>query len=164
MLAVLCFPGAFALNAQVITPSPVVKTTGIVGIAFGETAQLNLLNPGVEPPAAGTSCTASVSFVDAAGTVLKSTSLTVVAGQSQSFALRSDIDLSLVSGARRDIRATITLPGILPPTSATTTTTDALIPACRLIPTLEILDTITGRTLVVLGHADRVHAASTTAP
>ena len=54
-----------ALSAQVSTVLPVVRTTGMVGIGDAQTAQLNVLNPGVEAPALGIVCTATVSFVAA---------------------------------------------------------------------------------------------------
>ena len=43
---------AVALSAQVTSVIPAVQTTGMVGLGDAQTAQLNLLNPGVEPPAA----------------------------------------------------------------------------------------------------------------
>ncbi|HTB14116.1 MAG TPA: hypothetical protein VK752_21235 [Bryobacteraceae bacterium] len=150
---VLTVLGAVALTAQVSPGLQTVRTTGMVGIADAQTAQLNLLNPGVLPPAVGTICTAAVSFVDASGTVLKSATLSVNPGQSMAFILRSDTDLNLAAGARREIRATISIPAV--PATATTATT-AATPACKVIPTLEMLDTVSGRTLVVLGHAASV--------
>ncbi len=141
---------AVGLSAQVSTVLPVVRTTGMVGIGDAQTAQLNVLNPGVEAPALGIVCTATVSFVDASGTVLKSATLTIAPGKSMPFVLRSDVDLNLVAGQRREIRATISTPGVPPPA---TPTASATATGCKVIPTLEILDTVTGRTLVVLGHA-----------
>ena len=57
----------------------------MVGLGDAQTAQLNLLNPGVEPPAAGAVCSAAVSFVDADGNVLKSMMLNVAPGKSMAF-------------------------------------------------------------------------------
>jgi len=137
---------AWSLSAQAVSPD--VETTGMIGIADAQTAQLNLLNPGVLPPALGVVCTAAVSFVNATGTVLKSTTLTIPPGQSMSVSIRSvDTPLNLLPGEHVEIRATITTPGIFPPTATSTG-----VPACKLIPTLEMLDTSSGRTLVVLGH------------
>src|SRR5580692_831292 len=140
--------GAFTLNAQTAPGTQVVQTTGMVGIADAQIAQLNLLNPGVLPPAVGMICKATVSFVDSTGTVLKSATLTVIPGQSMPFTLRSDTDLSLAVGDRREIRATISIPAIPTPTSTGTSTA---APSCKVIPTLEMLDTASGKTLVVLG-------------
>ena len=144
---------ALALSAQVTPVVPAVQTTGMVGIGDAQTAQLNLLNPGVAAPAIGVVCSAAVSFVDAEGTVLKSTTLTVVPGKSMSFILRSDIDLHLVVGDRREIRAIVAIPAIPPPAA---TAASPAMPACHLIPTLEVLDTVNGRTLVVLGHVETI--------
>jgi hypothetical protein len=142
---------AISVMAQAVPALPAVRTTGMVGIADAQTAQLNLLNIGVAPPAIGVICTAVVSFVDANGTVLKTTTLTVPPGISKSFAIRSDVDLNLLAGDRREIRATIATPVVPPPTA-----TSAVAPACHLIPTLEMLDTVSGRTLVVLGHVETI--------
>ena len=152
---------ALALSAQVTSTLPAVQTTGMVGIGDSQTAQLNLLNPGVEPPAIGVVCSAAVSFVDADGTVLKSTMLTVVPGKSMAFILRSDLDLHLVAGDRREIRATITIPAVPPPAS---TAASPAAPACHLIPTLEILDTVSGRTLVILGRAKAIPSVAAANP
>jgi len=151
---------SIALSAQAIPVTNTVQTTGMIGIADAQTAQLNVLNPGILPPAVGVICTASVSFVDANGNVLKTTSLSVAPGKSLPFDLRSDTDLNLVAGDRREIRATISIPAVFPPTATGTT---PVTPACKLISTLEIFDTVSGRTLVTLGHAALVPAAPVTA-
>lgn len=148
---------AIAVMAQAVPALPAVHTTGMVGIADAQTAQLNLLNIGVAPPAIGAICTAVVSFVDASGTVLKTTTLTVPPGISKSFTLRSDVDLSLLAGDRREIRATIATPLVPPPTATATASA-----ACHLIPTLEMLDTVSGRTLVVLGHVETIPSVMAT--
>jgi hypothetical protein len=138
---------ACALSAQAIPAT--VQTTGMIGVADAQTAQLNLLNPGVLPPAIGVICTAAVSFVDANGVVVKTGTLTVPPGQSKALAIRSDTDLSVVvAGDRREIRAVISIPAFFPPNATAT----AALGACKLIPTLEVLDTASGRTLVTLGH------------
>lgn len=152
---------AVALSAQTVTPT-VTQTTGIVGLADAQTAQLNLLNPGTQPPGVGPVCTVAVSFVNGAGKVLKSTMLAVAPGQSQNFDLRSDVDLSLLPGDRREIRATITSPILTPPPNASSATPP--VPACKLIPTLEIFDTVSGRTLVTLGHVTAIPPAPVVTP
>jgi hypothetical protein len=94
-------------------------------------------------------CSATVSFVDAGGSVVKSTTLTVIPGQSQSFSIKSDVDLNLTAGQRREIRATIAIPPIPSPTSGASS-------ACKVFPTLEIIDTVSGRTLVTLSHTEPI--------
>jgi hypothetical protein len=150
------------LSAQVVTPT--VQTTGMIGIADGETAQLNLLNPGLQAltPAAGVLCSAVVSFVDSTGAVLKTMSLTIPPGQSMSASIRSlETPLSLLlPGERREIRAIISTPAVIPVTVASSTAATT----CNLIPTLEILDTMTARTLAVLGRVETVPPAPVTTP
>ena len=66
---------AVALSAQTATTpaEQVTRTTGMAGIAEGQTAQLNALNLGVASPAAtGIICSGLLSFVDDTGQVLKS--------------------------------------------------------------------------------------------
>jgi len=154
---------ALALSAQTIPVSGTLQTTGMIGIADSQTAQLNLLNPGVQGPAIGVICTAAVSFVDANGTVLKSKTLSVAPGTNSPFDLRSDTDLNLVvAGDRREIRATIMIPPFPPPPTAAGSTAAAV--ACKLIPTLEIFDTVSGRTLLTLGHVEYVPSVTATNP
>lgn len=152
---------ALALSAQTIPVGGTLQTTGMIGIAELQTAQLNLLNPGVQPPAIGVICPASVAFLNADGAVLKSKTVSVAPGTSVPFDLRSDTDLNLVvAGDRREIRATIMIPAFPPPPTASGT---PIIPvACKLIPTLEIFDTISGRTLVSLGHVEYVPSVTAT--
>src|SRR5271169_6281517 len=109
---------ALGLCAQTTTPPPVqvTLTSGIVGIAEGQTAQLNALNPGD----AGASCTGLLTFLDGSGTVLKSKTVNVAPGTSQPMAIDSDKDLALAIDARKEIRATITIPPVPPPTGSTT--------------------------------------------
>jgi hypothetical protein len=157
--------GAWTLSAQSVPVSATVQTTGMVGIGYGQTAQFNLLNPGVDAPAVGVVCTASVSFVDAAGAVLKTAALTIAPGTSQALELHSDSDLNLPVNGRREIRATVTTPALIPIPTAIVASPGALPGAsqgCTLIPTLEMIDTSSGRTLVVLGHVTTVPSVTAT--
>jgi hypothetical protein len=142
-----------ALAAQVI-PADTVQTTAMVGIATGQTARLNLLNPGVLPPAVGLVCSAQVTWYDGAGDVKKTVSVSVNPGVSVPVDLHSDSDLALTPATRLEIRATISIPNILPP--ATSTSTGPPSPACKLISTLEIFDSITGRTQAITGKVETI--------
>jgi hypothetical protein len=135
--------GAMALAAQ-STSTNTLQTTAMAGIAYGQIARLNLLNPGVQPPAVGVTCTASVAYLGADGTVLKTASVTVAPGKSEEVDLHSDSDLNLAAGDRREIRATIAIPSAAAP------------PACKLITTLEIFDNLTLRTEAILGKVESV--------
>jgi hypothetical protein len=153
----LAAAGVFA--QAVTTPATVTHTTGMIGLAEGQTARLNVLNPGVLPPAAGVICPALLSFIDGAGHILKSTSVTVTPGQSMPFDLFSDADLNLALDAHTEIRAVITIPGVVPTGSVT-----AQPAACTLIGTLEIFDSLTKRTQAVLGGTHDVPAAPVAPP
>jgi hypothetical protein len=142
--------GAFAQSTSL--PVVVTHTSGMIGVAEGQTARLNVLNPGVAAPALGVVCSAILSFLDSTGKVLKSTSVSVLPGTAAApFNLASDADLALALDAREQIRATITIPAVLPPSTATTTTITTPPAACTLIGTLEIFDSLTRRTQAVLG-------------
>jgi hypothetical protein len=147
---------AAGVSAQV-APAPIVETSGMVGLAFGETARLNVLNPGASVPATAAACSAAVSFIDAGGNVLKSTTLTIAPGTSMSFDLRSDADLDLTVAERREIRATLTIP----PVPSSTSSTPAA-GGCIYVKTLEVFENASLRTLVVLGHFRDVTAPATT--
>jgi hypothetical protein len=150
--------GAFA---QVITTPAVTRTTGMIGLAEGQTARLNVLNPGAGPssvaPVAVATCSAILEFLDGAGTVLKTMSVNVTPGQSAPFDLFSDADLNLALDTRTEIRALIIPPAVIPVVS--TGSTPMQPAACRLIGTLEIFDSLTKRTQAVLGGMHDVPAA-----
>jgi hypothetical protein len=134
------------------TPTVELRTSGVVGIAQGQTARFNVLNPAPAvsvtstTAAAPAACTAVLTYHDAVGALLKTSTVTVAPGTAGYLDLFSDVDLALVIGQRRQIRVTFSVP-LVPAATATATPT----PACQLIGTLEIFDAITGRADVVLG-------------
>ncbi len=139
---------SLGLYAQTTTTPPAqeTRTTGMVGIAEGQTAQLNALNP--EIAATGAVCSGLLTFLGDDGRVLKTKMVNVAPGTSQPILLDSDKDLALATDERKQIRASIKIPPVPPPT---TTSATAVTPVCRLIGTLEIFNTLDGRTLVTLG-------------
>ncbi len=150
---------AVGLYAQTTTTPPVqvTLTSGIVGLAEGQTARLNALNPGVAPPAAtGAICSGLLAFVGGDGTVLKTKTVNVAAGASGEIILDSVLDLALAVNERKEIRATITIPPVPPPTASSTT------PVCQLIGTLEIYNTLNGHTQVTLGTVHLVPSSVVT--
>jgi hypothetical protein len=134
-------------GAQALPPIAIganVQTFGMIGIAEGQTARLNVLNPGVQAPAATAAlCSGLLTFWDDQGQSLKTLSVTVIPGHSMALDLDADVDLKLLTNQRKQIRATIQIPAILPPTAMGMST-------CTLIPTLEIFDRVTGKTQVVI--------------
>ncbi len=155
--------------AQSTIPPVVIYTTGMIGVAEGQTARFNVLNPGALPPALGPNCTATLTFYGQNGGVLKTASVTAAPGQSQYLDLFADADLGLMINQRKQIRATFSLPAIVPPsTSSSATSTSSSGSAtpesvCKLIGTLEILDTISGRTQATLGGMHAVPSGPVTA-
>jgi len=126
--------GAMAQSTTPMLPIA-LHTSGTVGLTAGQTARLNVLNPGALAPAVAMVCAAQLSFLNAQGTVLKTTSVTVPPGESMSFNLDRDVDL-IVSDLRVQVRAVI----------AYTSNT------CALLPTLEVFNDDTGRTQFVVGR------------
>lgn len=153
---------AAGLAAQTNIPATGTRTTGVIGIASGETARFNVLNDHMAEASAATSCSAVLTFYNAAGTVLKTATVSVAPGTAGYLDLFSSADLSLAIGQREQIRAAFAVP-LIPNTSSTGTTASttsasappANVPECRLIGTIEILDAVTGRTLAVLGGTHR---------
>jgi hypothetical protein len=98
--------------------------------------------------------------MDGTGKILKSTTVTVIPGQSALFDLFSDADLSLALDTRTEIRAVILPPPVIPVVSTSST---PMQPAtCALVGTLEIFDSLTKRTQAVLGRFHDVPPAPTT--
>lgn len=149
----LAFSTQAGLDAQPNMPVQVTRTTGVVGIAEGQTAQLNALNPGVASSAATSAlCTGVLSFIAGDGTVLKTKTVNVAPGTSQPLVIDSVADLALTTGERKELRATIAI-AAAPTTTASTTSVQ---PVCKLIGTLEIFNTLDGHTLVTLGTVHEV--------
>lgn len=151
--------------AQSTIPPVVIHTTGMIGLAEGQTARFNVLNPGVLPPALGLNCTATLTFWGADGSVLKSAVVTAGPGQAQFLDLFSLADLNIPVDQRKQIRATFTLPAIVPVTTPSASASTPNVPqsACELIGTLEILDTLTGKVQAVIGAGHEVPAGPVTA-
>lgn len=142
------------LHAQPNIPVQVTRTSGIVGLAEGQVAQLNALNPGVAVPAAtGALCTGVLSFIGEDGMVLKTKTVTVAPGASQSITLDSVKDLALPVNERKEIRATIAIAAV---PSTTGSSTNKIEPVCHLIGTLEIFNGLDGHTQVTLGTVHEI--------
>lgn len=151
---------ATGLFAQTV-PTQETKTTGAVGIAYGQTARFNVLNRGVAAPAAGVVCSAVLAYYDGKGALLKQSTVTVLPDQISSLDLFSDVDLALPAAQRKQIRATVSVPLAVPPPTSTGAAS-APVPVCRLIGTLEIFDTLSGKTEVVLGATHLIPAIAAT--
>jgi hypothetical protein len=143
--------GAAGMYAQTTAPNmPVTdtRTSGAVGIAQGQTARFNVLRPNETATA---TCSAVLTYFDGAGTQLKTSTVTVAPGTVGYLDLFSDTDLALAADQRKQIRVTVAVPVAVPASSSSSATTAKAVPICRLIPTLEIFDEVTGKASVVLG-------------
>jgi len=114
--------------------------TGAVGITAGQTARLTVLYPTVPAPVLQVLCSATLVIEDdQANTVKDVTVSQLVAGKSASLSLNADTDLPAGSGPTQ-IHARVLTPA----------------PAggggggCTLVPTLELVDNLSGKTTVVL--------------
>ncbi len=138
--------GALAQSTAPMLPIA-IHTSGVAGLTAGQTARLNVLNPGALAPAVGVNCAALLSFLNEHGAVLKTTAVNVPPGQSVSFNLDRDADL-IVSDVRVEVRAVI----------AYTSNT------CALLPTLEVFNDDTGRTQFVVGRFAAIPLLLTATP
>jgi hypothetical protein len=146
---------AAGMYAQTTAPNmPVTdtRTSGAAGIAQGQTARFNVLRPSETATA---TCSAVLTYFDGAGTQLKTSTVMVAPGTVGYLDLFSDTDLALVADQRKQIRVTVSVPVATPSSPASATTAKAA-PVCRLIPTLEIFDEVTGKTSIVLGGFHRI--------
>lgn len=123
-------------RAQSTAVPPQNEILGPLGFTTRQTARLNVMGPGVPAPfALAARCPATLSFVDANGRMLKSESVLVDPNQSLSFDLNADTDLA--PSSRSD--------------DNTGRPADSVTQRyCRVIPTLEIFDTTTGKTTVAV--------------
>jgi hypothetical protein len=137
-----------AQTATAPVVSPEVRTSGMAGLTAGQTARLNVLNPGLQVPAAtGAACSALLSFLNDQGVVITTATVSVMPGKSAFLDLDRDTAIS-TTDLRVEIRATIAIP--IPV---------AAMPApCKLIPTMEVFNNDTGRTQFVIGRFRRLPA------
>jgi hypothetical protein len=122
------------LQAQGFTP-PQLQNSSVVGITAGQTAKLNVLYPAIPAPLLQTMCSITVSIVDDQGGVLKTQNFQMIGGKSVSVSLNADTDLSGTHSAQ--IHALTLTPA-----------TSALGGYCEVLPSLDILDNVTGKTVV----------------
>ncbi len=141
ILFTLGVSGIATLSAQPPMPTPAARQFNFppIGLAFGETMQVNLFNQaGDSDNGAAASCTGNVSFLDANGKAIPKSGGTfaVGAGVTQSISLLGTaVDAGV--GSRAEIRAVVSL--------------NASHEApCSLVQSLETFDTSTGATHVYL--------------
>ena len=133
-------------------------TFGMVGLSTGQTARLNVFAlPVGGPIIAGGSCQVTFDFYNEAGKMVKTGTATVAQGAAVHFdMLRTEVDsLAGRSEIRGTVRTAFVNPSAVPmPTPGTPgTPITPITPVygfCSVVPTLEIFDSTSGQTTVVL--------------
>ena len=126
---------AILVSGQGFVPSQ-LHNSSVVGIAAGQTAKLNVLYPAVPAPLLQAMCSVMLSIVDDQGTVLKTQDVQLLGGKTASISLNADTELS---GHAAQIHALT----VTPPVSGAGG-------YCSILPSLDIVDNATGKTLVHL--------------
>ena len=133
-------------------------TFGMVGLSTGQTARLNVFAlPVGGPIIAGGSCQVTFDFYNEAGKMVKTGTATVAQGAAAHFDMpRTEVDsLAGRSEIRGTVRTAFVNPSAVPmPTPGTPgTPVTPITPVygfCSVLPTLEIFDSTSGQTTVVL--------------
>ena len=108
-------------------------TSGVVGITPGQTARFNVLYPTAPAPILQIVCSATLVFADDQGYVLKTKDVSqLTAGKSVSLDLNADTDTA--GSSRTQIHAFSVSPS-----------------GCVYVATLELIDNVTQRTVLVVG-------------
>jgi len=142
LAGVLISGAQFLAQAQTTTVAGSAVTSGIVGVASGETAQLNVLNLQTASVSASAvafpPCSATLEFFDNTNKLLQSSGvITITPGTSASMTLTAKLTPASVTG-RQEIRAVVVTPTIIAtPVAVTTAPVSA---SCSLMPSLEIYD------------------------
>ncbi|MGA2724139.1 MAG: hypothetical protein ABSG79_17235 [Bryobacteraceae bacterium] len=141
-------PAILAINPQYVT-------FGMVGLASGQTARLNALAlPVGGPIIAGASCQVTFDFYDATGKSLKTATLPVTQGAAVSYDLAwTEITVPTTTPPtnRAEIRGTVRAALVISsPVVTPVTPVTPLYGSCPVLPTMEIFDTSSGQTAVVL--------------
>jgi len=135
LLATLTF-STMVLSAQASFIASQAHNSSVVGIASGQTARLNILYPSVPAPLLQIQCQITASIGDDQGGILKSQDFLLAGGKSVSISLNADTELTGSHNAQ--IHAVTLTPG---------GPADGF---CFVIPSLDIVDNATGKTVAHL--------------
>jgi hypothetical protein len=141
-----------SLVAQTTTPAFVSAfSTGMVGLAASQTAQLNVVNLSPTPTTASTAaCEVQIELWDSSGKLVKSKLIANLApGAADSLQIRLTDVTAPTSPLRTEVRAVMRYnPFTAVPTSGSTSPVIpiAYVPNCTPMLTLEMFDTATGVT------------------
>ena len=140
-----------AQTTSTTTPS-ITVTSGIVGVNSAQSARLNVLNmqpqiTGVTAPA----CPVTLELYDDSGNLLKQMPVTTVPpGAAVNLVFKPTVS-GTAANARAQIRAVVVtpVPTITPVVVSGGTTAIPAIPACTLLPSLEITNDTSGMTQIL---------------
>jgi len=146
----LLFSTVLLLNGTMAVAQPILiqnqqLTSGVVGITAGQMARWNVLYPTAPAPILPPVCSVALNITDNQGRNLKTNTFSgFIAGKSVSLDLNADTELTGM--LRTEIYAS------------------ALAPAgCNFIATLELIDNITQKTVLVVGAKQTYPAARSSA-
>jgi hypothetical protein len=138
---------ATSRTSFVLPPEPDAQAFGMFGITLGQTAQINVVNTGLQqPPDPDRPLTVDVSFVDGDGSVRTQTTVDLASGQSTMLSLNGD-DLLRGSG-RVQLRALVRF--AQPPEPDRGGANQSRLSA--IVSSVEVIDNATGRTSFVLAR------------
>ena len=136
----LCFAQRTGAQGPVASLLPSVQfSSGMVGLASGQTARLNVVNIGV-PNSSPLPCVLALAFLDSDSKILKQMFVSVGFGK----AAFVDLVMDNNSLGRVQIRGVGYNPLLAPGPASPQPL------SCNLVPTLEVLDTETGRTAAIV--------------
>src|SRR5262249_31475852 len=139
VVGTLCFVQQTGAQGPVASLLPSVQfSSGMVGLASGQTARLNVVNVGVPTPSP-VPCVVALAFLDSDSKILKQMFVSVGFGKA------AFVDLVMGKSAGRFQIRGIGYNPLLTPGPAIP---QAL--SCSFVPTLELFDTETGRTAVIV--------------
>jgi hypothetical protein len=139
-------------EAQGTTPIAIPSTefsSGMVGLASGQTARLNVVNVGAPTPSP-LPCVLVLAFVDSDGKILKQVIASVMTGKAALLDLpQGDIDGNAGNHLGGNNVARLQIRGIgYNPLLAGSAIPQPL--SCNLVPTLELFDTKSGKTAAIV--------------
>jgi hypothetical protein len=124
--------------AQGNNPYPQQQDSSMTGIASGQTARLSALYPSAPAPFLQPICSVTLTIADDQGDALKSQEFQILGGKAVSLALNADTDLTASSGHAL-LHGLVLTPAV-----------SSSGGYCRLLPSLDIVDNTTGKTVVHL--------------
>jgi hypothetical protein len=134
---ILTLSATLAVAQEGFIPSQ-QQDTALVGITAGQSARLNVIYPTIPAPVAQVGCGVSLVIADDQGKILKFQNFVLNGGHGASISINSDLDGP--PNGRMQIHG------------YTNTATTSAAPAsfCTVIPSLDVIDNITGKTVVHL--------------